>query len=555
MNTDPKSFSWLKTLLLIAIISTIILGMAAAYKGWKEDGVLNYPGEGSPGVIADITVNLGGIPYREHCLTCHPRGGMVRQRRSEAIQEHPPIPPHSISDLGCTGCHWGEGMARDLVISHGFKADGARVVLSGEDLQSSCYRCHDLKPLKGAEKAWDGFHLFSLNACDTCHNVGGLRGGRYGPDLSEVGSFLSLPQIQKAIVEPKADLENSIMPKFSLSPAQIKHLSYFLKSRTRESFHETPMMRRAKMVSQIRAERKESESFFLPGKEALRGRKCLACHKFQEEDGLIAPDLTYMAYMRNENYIRAFLDAPRKKIPGAIMPWIRMTPQERQNVVRTLRQKAGESPLRGMNPKSLYMKLCQRCHAAQGDGFGNIQPNLATFPRAFWKNAEFFRRIPDARIVKTLERGIPGTSMPPYGNLLEKKETESLMNLLFDHFIKIPRDEKRTDLQMQAKPEALLSARKTDKVFKKHCSSCHGVAGHGKGPEYLKFLPRPRDLTNFPYFHSLTDDRIATAIFFGVPGTAMAPFEEKFSAQTVWSLVGLVRRLSASDGNDETANE
>jgi len=141
-------------------------------------------------------------------------------------------------------------MARDLVISHGRLGNEARRVLAGQDLQASCYRCHDLKPLPGAEKAWQGFQLFSANACDTCHNVDGMAGGRYGPDLSEMGSFLGLKQIQKAIEEPKADPENSIMPKFSLSPEQIQAIAYFLKSRTRESLHETPMIKRVRMKEQ-----------------------------------------------------------------------------------------------------------------------------------------------------------------------------------------------------------------------------------------------------------------------------------------------------------------
>ena len=87
-------------------------------------------------------------------------------------------------------------MARDLIISHGRVGMEARKVLAGENVQASCYRCHDLKPLPGAEKAWEGFQLFSMNACDTCHNVDGLSGGIYGPDLSAVGSSLGLRQIQ-----------------------------------------------------------------------------------------------------------------------------------------------------------------------------------------------------------------------------------------------------------------------------------------------------------------------------------------------------------------------
>ena len=155
-------------------------------------------------------------------------------------------------------------MARDLVISHGRLGNEARKVLAGQDLQATCYRCHDLKPLPGAEKAWQGFQLFSTNACDACHNVDGLAGGRYGPDLSEMGSFLGLKQIQKAIEDPKADPENSIMPKSSLSPEQIQAISYFLKSRMRESLYETPMLKMARMKEQDRLRERTKEESFLP---------------------------------------------------------------------------------------------------------------------------------------------------------------------------------------------------------------------------------------------------------------------------------------------------
>jgi hypothetical protein len=72
-------------------------------------------------MIADISVNLSGVSHQEHCLTCHPQGKKAKASKRGLFfpNEHPPISPHSIDDLGCTGCHLGEGMARDLVISHG----------------------------------------------------------------------------------------------------------------------------------------------------------------------------------------------------------------------------------------------------------------------------------------------------------------------------------------------------------------------------------------------------------------------------------------------------
>jgi len=445
-------------------------------------------------------------------------------------------------------------MARDLVISHGRLGNEARKVLAGQDLQASCYRCHDLKPLPGAEKAWQGFQLFSTNACDACHNVDGLAGGRYGPDLSAIGSFLGLKQIQKAIEDPKADPKNSIMPKFSLSPEQIQAISYFLKSRTSKSLHETPMIKKVRMKEQARIRGKGLEKVPEGGKAILREKKCLACHKFGEEDGQIAPDLTHMAFMRGEDYIKTFLYTPGKEIPGAIMPWIRMTQEEEKRIVHSLQERGKEGRLHGTDAKRLYMMICQRCHAAQGDGLGTIQPNLANFPRAFWKNQEFFKRIPDERIVKSIGKGIPGTSMPPFGELLGHEGVDSLIHLIFHEFIRIKRSEKRSDLTLPTPPAEMLPRDKTEKDFGKYCSSCHGVAGNGKGPEYLKYLPRPRDLTNGPFFRSITDDRIARAISDGVPGTGMGPFRDKISPETIWSLVNRIRELSGSDGKTAESN-
>ncbi len=552
-SNDP---SWINDFLVVAVSAALILVLVSAYKGWREDQALRYPGEnGDSRVIADITMKLSGIPHKEHCLTCHPRGRRpILSGNSERIPEHPDIIPHSIYELGCMGCHLGEGMARDLVISHGVSSNGARRLLAGEDLQASCYRCHELKPLRGAEKAWQGFQLFSANACDTCHNLDGLAGGRYGPDLSGIGSSLGLKEIQAAIDDPKAEPENSIMPKFSLSPGQIQMIAYFLKSRTRESFHETPMAKGTRLKKQERAREKEVRDLPDSGRDLLGQKKCLACHKFQEADSQIAPDLTWLAYMRGKKYIRDFLHNPRKEIPGAIMPWVQLSQQEEKSILRVLQEKGRRDHLEG-NPKHLYMKLCQRCHAGQGDGFGIIQPNLANFPRPFRKNAEFFRWIPDERIVKSIREGVPGTSMPPYGELLGKEAVNSLVDLLFNEFIRIPRAEKRTDLKVISRPELMRSEEEARKVYRTHCASCHGIAGHGKGPEYLKYLPRPKDLTNRAYFHSLDDERIASSIFYGVPGTGMGPFGSKISSQSVWSLVSLIRKLSAGKEGDGESDD
>ena len=88
-------------------------------------------------------------------------------------------------------------------------------------------------------------------------------------------------------------------------------------------------------------------------------------------------------------------------------------------------------------------------------------------------------------------------------------------------------------------------------TFKRECSRCHGVEGNGKGPGYLTYLPKPRDLTNRPYFHSLTDERIATAIRYGVLGTGMRPFVNKIPSDSIWGLVLTIREFSSVRGTDD----
>src|SRR3972149_10035567 len=106
---NHKDPSWINTLLFVATFLTLSLVLVSAYKGWREDRALHYVDQsGHSEIIADITINLSGIPRQEHCLTCHPQGQRANlPGKPVAIQPHPNISPHSIYELGCTGCHLG----------------------------------------------------------------------------------------------------------------------------------------------------------------------------------------------------------------------------------------------------------------------------------------------------------------------------------------------------------------------------------------------------------------------------------------------------------------
>lgn len=438
-------------------------------------------------------------------------------------------------------------MALDVAISHGLPGLGARSILKGKDLQASCYTCHPLAPLKGAEKVYRGGKLFIDNACDSCHHIAGFgRGGRFGPDLSAIGSTLGLDALEEAIREPRKEPVNSSMPKFALSKGQIQSLTWFLKSRVASPFYTTPMLRRAALGQQPPFSPTVAEALFLEDEELLRASRCLACHQWGDEDGRIAPDLSFIARQRDRAYLEDALLRPSRRIPGSTMPVVALAPEVTELVLDVL-QSPPEKPLDGSDPKHLYMHLCQRCHAAAGDGKGLIQENLANFPRAFASNADFFRNVSDQRLLHSVTEGIAGTSMPPYGKLLTETQRQALLDLIFSAFVGIPRAEKTAQEPLPEPPETPLEARVAEQLFADHCARCHGITGTGKGPEALSHLPRPRNLTNRPYFAGIDDQRIFRTLAEGVPGTAMPAFRGSFNNGELWALVQKVRNFTRYD--------
>ena len=525
--------TWINSFLAIA--ATLACG-AALFALLKTTSKHTHSPES---LVADITVNLGGQEIREHCTTCHPDGA-----RPGEPSGHPDIAPHSIELLGCTGCHLGEGMALDEAISHGLPGLGARSVLKGKDLQASCFTCHPLAPLKGAEKAYRGARYFTDNACDSCHHIAGFgRGGRFGPDLSSIGSTLGLEALEEAIREPRKEPVNSSMPKFALSKGQIQSLAWFLKSRVANPFYTTPMLRRAALEHQPPLSPTVAEALFLEDGELLRSAKCLACHQWGEDDGRIAPDLSFIANQRNRAYLADSLLRPSLRIPGSTMPVVALDPDVTELVLDLL-QKPSPKSLEGSDPKHLYMHLCQRCHAAAGDGKGLIHENLANLPRAFANNGEFFRSVSDQRIMRSLVEGVAGTSMPPYGKLLAETQRQALLDLVFSAFVGIPRTEKILQQPLPEPPSAAIAETVANQLFAEHCARCHGQTGTGKGEEALSHLPRPRNLTNRAYFADIDDQRLLRTLSDGIPGTAMPAFRTSLGSDKLWALVQKVRTFT-----------
>jgi putative copper resistance protein D len=83
-------------------------------------------------------------------------------------------------------------------------------------------------------------------------------------------------------------------------------------------------------------------------------------------------------------------------------------------------------------------------------------------------------------------------------------------------------------------------------LYRNHCAICHGTEGYGDGPAAAGLRPRPADLTA-----KHTADHTAGDIFwwltYGMRGTAMPGFQDRFGDEERWDLINVIRILSASE--------
>ncbi|MGB7212549.1 MAG: cytochrome c/FTR1 family iron permease [Gemmatimonadales bacterium] len=73
-------------------------------------------------------------------------------------------------------------------------------------------------------------------------------------------------------------------------------------------------------------------------------------------------------------------------------------------------------------------------------------------------------------------------------------------------------------------------------LFAQSCSSCHGMAGRGDGPDAAKLTPPPADLTALADLTDRSPLDFYRRISLGVPGTAMPAFESQVSESDRWAL-------------------
>lgn len=283
-----------------------------------------------------------------------------------------------------------------------------------------------------------------------------------------------------------------------------------------------------------------------------------------------------------------------------------LTPELQAKVVAVLAERCGavESPKMLGDDKfdatklalgrSVYNKRCVQCHGVNGDGLGPTAASLYPKPRDYRRGVFKFTTTPYGYkprredLVRTVEKGIPGTSMPAF-HLLPGKELQAVIDwiVLLTHrgeletqLVFAALDEEDVDLdavpdtvtnildKWEQSEESLVMAVTPQPKFKtehvasgklafvaKGCVKCHGEDGRGQTADNLRGdlkdvwgnPTRAADLTSGMLRGGQEPLDVYRRIFAGINGTPMPGFHQALASEpeTVWNLVAYVLHVSS----------
>lgn len=534
--------------------------------------------------IEQFIVTSFGETHVDRCTTCHIAADDPRfATYAEPLKTHPYSLAlgdfqkdgrwerrHKFEDFGCTVCHDGQGRGLEPGYSHGedpfwpdpllgyttqpgWKKEYFPKLLNKVYMEANCAQCHTEEGFAGTATVERGRKLFFANNCFGCHRVEGLSDGTLAPDLTEAGKKYKIDYLWGKIDDPRASSSTSFMPKFNLSDDDKRALVVFLKSRKGRNFSETEIQRYRLHLTGgaelIEANVKPVD--VRPGAEREAGQKlatdrsCAACHKLGDHDGGIAPDLSFEGLMREDDWIFEHFRNPRSRIPDSVMPSFKYTDPEFHAMAAYL-DSLKSGPAVSATAADNFKNLCERCHGEKGDGHGRIAIYLDPYPRDLTK-AAFINSKTTERLLNSMRHGVPGTSMPSWGNVLNEDQAKALLDYVFVTFTKEPRHavpmHKVPDTNPV--PSNAESVARGEATFIKRCSGCHGKKADGKGPNSVDLLPRPRNLRNSWFVNSVNDNRLFDSILYGVQGTAMPSWiDYGLTNDHVGDLINFIRSMN-----------
>jgi mono/diheme cytochrome c family protein len=538
--------------------------------------------------IEQIMVTQFGDSRVDRCTTCHIASDDPRfAGLAQPLKSHPYSKAlgdievngrwerrHKFNDFGCTVCHEGQGRGLTEHYAHGedhywpdpllgyvaqetWKKDYRPLITGKVFLEAACAQCHTEENFAGTPHVNRGRQVFFDSNCYGCHRIEGISDGTLGPELTDGGKKFKVDYLHESIVDPRANMITSFMPKFNLSKDDTQALVVFLKSRRGINLTETSLSQyRARMrdiasVSETKPVAATATDHVARGKQLIQDRACAACHKVGDKDGAIAPDLSFEGSMRDQQWLMEHFQNPRSRMPDSIMPAFRFAEADFQAMTAYLLTLKTPPPSAGA--AETYKALCARCHGEKGDGLGPVAQYIDPAPRDLTK-AAFMTSKPRERFIESLRKGVHGTSMPGWDAVLQPAQIEDLLNHVYANILKDKPREAKARKVPEKNPVASSaeSIARGEAAFVARCAGCHGRKADGKGPNSLDIVPRPRNLRNLPFVASLSDQRLLDAVLYGVQGTAMPPWiDYGLSQNDAGDLVNFIRSLTQASARPQ----
>jgi mono/diheme cytochrome c family protein len=239
----------------------------------------------------------------------------------------------------------------------------------------------------------------------------------------------------------------------------------------------------------------------------------------------------------------------------------------------------------------IFERRCQPCHGTNGDGNGPLAKYLKPLPRDYSKGLFKFTSTPygsrprRADLVRTLRRGVTGTSMPSFADL-SPDDLEAVVDYViylsqrgeFEHELASLAEQEDevtpeavkalaqtvVDRWKEAQPQLVMpvtpmpaftpeSIAKGEELFKSQaCNKCHGLDGRGGsfgglevGKDIWGHEAAAADLTSGMFRGGGRPIDIYRRIYSGISGTPMPGFSQNFSKSPddIWYLVHFIRDM------------
>ena len=208
--------------------------------------------------------------------------------------------------------------------------------------------------------------------------------------------------------------------------------------------------------------------------------------------------------------------------------------------------------------KPLYLRECSGCHGERGNGAGLAADFVDPRPRDFTKRRFKFRTTESGHppattdILRTIQRGIPGTAMPSFSFLSEDERKKIAAYVLkLAEFLDEPEHEPIHDPGDAPAVTPDLLAKGKEVYTDAGCAICHGDQGKGDGQSAKDLKDadgrpiRPRDLTQGIYRGGGDPKDIYYRLATGLDGTPMPSYRDSIDPPELWALAEYVVSLKA----------